>query len=117
MTDPEFRAETRKLDIARKEKLRQKENRAEARKMAKEERERIEKEWRAICAAHEDAVKAWEAEVAQLQAAPGGCLKKNLPKKPKRVPKPKPKCAEEENDEGEEDPAGEEDATECRKEV
>ncbi|KAJ7129033.1 hypothetical protein C8R43DRAFT_896956 [Mycena crocata] len=107
LTAPEWIAETEAAQKAREDEVAAKAVRAEGREAARSEKEAREKEWKAIKAAHEEAVAAWEEECADLRA--DGCRTKDLPKKPKRPKKPtapvvtEPPAAEEEDESSSED--------------
>ena len=82
------------------------EARKEARKTKKDQRrvekERVEVEWKKIVEEHGHAVEDWETKCRELKEK--GVRVKDLPKKPKRAPKPKPieMVADSEDEEDEE---------------
>ncbi|KAJ6583118.1 hypothetical protein DFH09DRAFT_1245942 [Mycena vulgaris] len=71
---------------------------------AKEEKECLATEWKAMLAVHRVNVEKWEAQCLRLKAA--GTRTKDLPKKPKRPLKPKPKESDTEDDESSEESEG-----------
>lgn len=69
---------------------------------AKSRREAIEVRWKEICEQHTANVLEWESQCKSLREA--GVRAKDLPRKPKRQPKPKPTIPEEVDDQdGEEE--------------
>ncbi|KAK6988412.1 hypothetical protein R3P38DRAFT_3332069 [Favolaschia claudopus] len=80
-----------------------KKTRREARKAEKAE---IEEKWKGMLAAHAAAVEAWKERCARLREA--GTRAKDLPKKPKRPLKPKPKPAEDVSDSDGDESGGDE---------
>lgn len=73
----------------REEAIRQKGIRQDKRERSKVEKARLELEWSAIKEAHVVSLLRWEEDCMKLISE--GVLKKNLPKKPMRPPKPQPR--------------------------
>ncbi|KAJ6577267.1 hypothetical protein B0H19DRAFT_1207794 [Mycena capillaripes] len=73
----------------------------------KAEKERLEAEWKVLLAEHAVAVEEWAGQCLMLKA--GGTKAKDLPKRPKRALKPKPKDSDDEEDDnsGDDDSDGE----------
>ncbi|KZP22654.1 hypothetical protein FIBSPDRAFT_706184, partial [Athelia psychrophila] len=88
LTADDFIAQVTEAKASRQEKEREKMKRAEVRAAKKVGKETAEAAWKLLKVAHEQAVLAWQAEKLRLRAS--GVKVKDLPKGPKKPPKPKP---------------------------
>jgi hypothetical protein len=66
----------------------EKAQRTEVRETRRLAKAALEAGWKEMKARHQQALEAWEADCEQLRR--NGATARNLPKKPKRPPKPKP---------------------------
>ncbi|KAJ7825668.1 hypothetical protein B0H14DRAFT_2368858 [Mycena olivaceomarginata] len=107
LTADEVIEQKRALENAKAQEVTDKATKKAKREAKKVEKERLEAEWKAILADHAVAVERWTERCLTLKA--GGMKAKDLPKKPKRPLKPKPKESDDEEDDnsGDNDSDGE----------
>lgn len=82
-TDLECIQQKRLLEDERKKSEVDKAARKVSKQTKKAAKDRLEEQWKEVCAVHEEAVDSWKARCERLKE--GGAAAKDLPKKPKRV--------------------------------
>jgi hypothetical protein len=97
-TDPEWVQQKRTLEDEGKQKEVDKAQRKVTKASKKARKVELEERWKAVCAAHEEAIVKWKAICKTLKG--GGVVAKDLPKKPKHVLKASLVEESEDRDEG-----------------